>query len=220
MDPMSIAAIATQGIKTLTGGIQAIAGGIMLRKAQRNRPGYDIPKEFQDAMTIADKVSMMGMPREQYVAQLQGITRNQNFGLRALGDRRSALAGVGNLVQQGNDATLRLNATDASMLRDSKMRGAAMKTNAKYQMGMQKLAKQQWDKFNPYLAKVGQAQGLIGAGMQNITGGMDGAGSALMGAQMYGSKGPGSKGPAAGNDGGGSDWYKWLNQTEPWMGGN
>lgn len=210
-------ALGAQAVKGLFGVGQAIAGGIMLKKALRNRPGYEIPKEYEDALTIADKVSMMGMPREQYVAQLQGITRNQNFGLRALGDRRSALAGVGNLVQQGNDATLRLNATDASMLRDSKIRGAAMKTNAKYQMGMQKLAKQQWDKFNPYLAKVGQAQGLIGAGSQNISGSIDGAATAMMGNQMYGSKTPGAG--ATGNNGGGSDWYKWLNQTEPWMGG-
>ncbi len=214
MDPMTIAGLATQGVKMLTGGVQAIAGGIMLRKAQRNRPGYEIPKEFQDAMTIADKVSMMGMPREQYVAQLQGITRNQNFGLRALGDRRSALAGVGNLVQQGNDATLRLNATDASMRRDSQLRGAAMKTSAKYQMGMQKLAKQQWDKLNPYLAKVAQAQGLIGAGMQNITGGADGGASVLMNSGTSSAAAP----QGGGGAGGGGDWYQWLNQTQPWLG--
>jgi hypothetical protein len=215
MDPMMIAGLATQGVKMLAGGVQAIAGGIMLKKAQRNRPGYDIPKEFQDAMTIADKVSMMGMPREQYVAQLQGITRNQGFGLRALGDRRSALAGVGNLVQSGNDAMLRLNATDAGMRRDSQMRGAAMKTSAKYQMGMQKLAKQQWDKFNPYLGKVAQAQGLIGAGMQNLTGGADAASSMFMNSPQSSSAAP----APGGATGGSSDWTKWLNQTEPWMGG-
>lgn len=211
MDPMTIAALATQGVKTLVGTGQAIAGGIMLKKAQRNRPSYEIPQEYQDALTIADKVSMLGMPREQYVAQLNGITRNQNFGLRALGDRRSALAGVGTLVQQGNDATLKLNATDASMLRDSKIRGAAMKTNAKYQLGMQKLAKQNWDKFNPYLAKVAQAQGLIGAGFQNITGGADAGTSVLMNKGQSQQQTPAPQG--------GGDWYSWLNDTQPWLGG-
>lgn len=213
MDPMTIAALATQGVKTLVGTGQAIAGGIMLKKAQRNRPMYSIPKEYEDALTIADKVSTMGMPREQYVAQLQGINRNQNFGLRTLGDRRSALAGVGNLVQQSNDANLKLNATDASMLQQSRVRGAAMKTSAKYQLGMQKLAKQQWDKFNPYMAKVAQAQGLIGAGFQNITGGADGGASVMMN-QMGGGTTP--KNPGGGN---GTDFMQWLNQTEPWFGG-
>jgi hypothetical protein len=106
---------------------------------------------------------------------LTGIQRNQNFGLSALQDRRSGLAGIGNLVQQSNDATLKLDATDANMLRDSQFRGGSMKMSANYQLGMQRLAKQQWDKFNPFLAKVAQGQALLGAGLKNLTGGMDGA---------------------------------------------
>lgn len=160
-------------IKGLLGIGQAVAGGIKMRKALRNRPDYTIPEEYQQNVAMADNLMNLGMPREQYLAQLQGINRNQSFGLRMLGDRRSALAGVGNLVQQSNDAQLNLNAADATMRRDSKFRATGMKMNANYQLGMQKLAKQQWDKFNPYLAKLNQAQGLIGAGMQNIGGALD-----------------------------------------------
>jgi hypothetical protein len=178
IDPMTAVAIGQQGVKSILGIAQMISGGAKLRKANKNRPDYEIPKEYADNIALSDKFMNMGMPREQYIAQLQGIQRNQNFGLRALGDRGSALAGIGSLVQQGNDATMRLNAADATMRNQNIARGTQMKMSAKYQMGMQKLAKQQWDKFNPFLAKVAQAQGLIGAGMQNLGGGLD-AGSMI-----------------------------------------
>lgn len=172
-DPLTAIAAGAQGIKALVGVGQMIFGSKALRKANKNRPMYDIPQEYMDNVNMADGIMNMGMPRESYVAQMTGIQRNQNFGLNALSDRRSGLAGIGNLVQQGNDAMMQLNATDASMRNQNKITGTGMKMNAKYQLGMQKLAKQQWDKFNPFLAKVAQAQGTIGAGMQNFGGSID-----------------------------------------------
>lgn len=187
MDPMTIAALAGQGVKMVGGIAQTITGAIMSRKAQKNRPSYEIMPEFGQNVKLADKVMNMGMPREQYLAQMQGITRNQNFGLRALGDRRSALAGISNLVQMGNDNMLQLNATDANMRNQNMRAGVGMKMNANYQLGMQKIAKMQWDKFNPYLAKLQQGQGLLAAGLQNIAGGADGASQVgMMGMQMGG----------------------------------
>jgi hypothetical protein len=212
MDPMTIAAIAQQGVKTALGIGQMISGGAKLRKANKNRPNYDIPQEYADNIALSDKFMNMGMPREQYVAQLQGIQRNQNFGLRALGDRGGALAGIGSLVQQGNDATMKLNAADATMRNQNIARGTQMKMSAKYQMGMQKLAKQQWDKFNPFLAKVAQAQGLIGAGMQNLGGGLDGGSMVAMNSMG---------GQGGSSSGGGSNfnqWYNQLNRDQPWLG--
>ena len=168
-------ALIMQGVKSAIGLGQMIAGGITLRKANRNRPQYEIPQEYMNNVNLAGNLMNLGMPREQYLNALTGIQRNQNFGLSALQDRRSGLAGIGNLVQQSNDATLKLDATDANMLRDSQFRGGSMKISANYQLGMQRLAKQQWDKFNPFLAKVAQGQALLGAGLKDLTGGMDGA---------------------------------------------
>lgn len=190
MGPMAMAAAAAQGVKTLTGIGQMIAGGIQLRKANKNRPLYEIPDEFNQNVSAADRILNMGMPREQYLASLTGIDRNQSFGLRALGDRRSGLAGISNLVQQGNDATLRLNATDAEMRNRNMLAGTQMGMNARYQRGMQRLAKQQWDKFNPFLAKVANAQGMLGAGMQNFSGGA--GGFAQLGMSELGGDGTGA----------------------------
>lgn len=177
IDPISAG---IQGVKSLVGIGQMIFGSKALRKANKNRPMYDIPQEYMDNVGMVDGIMNMGMPRESYVAQMTGIQRNQNFGLNALTDRRAGLAGISNLVQQGNDAMMRLNATDATMRNQNKITGTGMKMNAKYQLGMQKLAKQQWDKFNPFLAKVAQAQGTIGAGMQNFSGGIDALGMMAM----------------------------------------
>ncbi len=183
MEPMMTGAalgFAAQGARALFGVGQAIAGGIMMRKAMRNRPNYEIPQEYMDNVSAADEIMNLRMPRDQYVAQLQGIQRNQTFGLRTLADRRSGLAGVAGLVQQSNDATMRLNAADAEIANRNRVAGTQMKMNARYQLGLQRLAKQQWDKFNPFLARVAQAQGLIGAGTQNIAGAADSAGSLAM----------------------------------------
>jgi hypothetical protein len=72
MDPMTIAALAGQGVKSAIGLGQAIVGSIKTKKAMRNRPNYEIMPEFQQNVKLADKVMNMGMPREQYLAQMQG----------------------------------------------------------------------------------------------------------------------------------------------------
>jgi hypothetical protein len=119
--------------------------------------------------------------------------------LRALGDRRSALAGVANLVQAGNDNMLQLNATDASMRNQNFRAGTSMKMNANYQLGMQKLAQQSWNKFNPYMMKLQQGQALVGAGMQNMVGGADGmAQIGMMG--MQGGSGGNTAAPTGGTE--------------------
>ena len=93
-------ALIMQGVKSAIGLGQMIAGGITLRKANRNRPQYEIPQEYMNNVNLAGNLMNLGMPREQYLNALTGIQRNQNFGLSALQDRRSGLAGIGNLVQQ------------------------------------------------------------------------------------------------------------------------
>jgi hypothetical protein len=190
--PLLGIAAAGQGLKILGGIGQAIFGARKIKRALRDRPSYEIPAEYQQNVKLADKMMNMGMPREQYLAQMQGITRNQNFGLRALGDRRSALAGVANIVQAGNDNILQLNATDASMRNQNMRAGTGMKMNANYQLGMQKIAKMQWDKFNPYMVKLQQGQAMLGAGLQNIAGGADGASQLGMMGMAYGGGGGGN----------------------------
>jgi hypothetical protein len=93
-------------------------------------------------------------------------------GLSALGSRRSSLAGVSALVQRSNDAFGNLNAFAAQTKAQNFRQGTAMEMNANSQMAEQKIQKMNWEKLQPYMRKLQSAQSMMGAGMQNMFGGV------------------------------------------------
>lgn len=177
MGPLAVAGIV--GGAKLIGGIAQFFGG---KRKLRNLklPKYEIPKEYETNIGLAQSVKEMGMPKAEYQGALQNIMRNQTAGISALQDRRSALAGIGNIVQRSNDATLNLDATAGRIANQNRMAGTQMEMNARQQLGMQKLAKQQWEKFMPYQQKMAEGQALVGAGMQNMFGAIDTAAQVYM----------------------------------------
>lgn len=160
-------AIPLLAIGAVLGGIQAIAGR---SKLNISRPKYDIPKEYEQNVLSAQNVKEMGMPKSQYQGALQNIARNQNAAIAALQDRRAGLTGIGSIVQRGNDANLNLDARDAQIANQNKLMGTQIEAQARQALAMQKLAKQQWEKFGQYNQQVSEGQALMGAGMQNIFG--------------------------------------------------
>ncbi len=163
------------GVKSLVGIGQAIAGRRIMKKAEKNRPLYDIPDEFNKNLGVAnDLFNLRGISSQYENNFLQGIGRNQAGGLAALNSlgRGSALAGVSNIVQSGNDATGNLYSMAGERQLQNQRAGLSMKSNALGQLAQQKLAKMQWDKFNPYIQKMQKGQALQGAGFQNIGGGL------------------------------------------------
>lgn len=177
MNPLAAIGLATQGVKMLTGIGQGIAGSIMLKKALKNRPQYEIPNEFNQNVGLAnDLYNLRGISSQYENNFLKNIGRNQAGGLAALNSlgRGSALSGVNNIVQSGNDATGNLYAIAGERQLQNQRAGLSMKSNALNQLAQQKLAKMQWDKFNPYIQRVQQATALQGAGMANFSGGASG----------------------------------------------
>jgi hypothetical protein len=168
---MALGALAIGGI---LGGVKALSGiGQMLfAPKSKPEPKYEIPQEVFQATQQAQEMAQTGMQEASRMQALQGAQQSALFGMRAAQDRRGGLASIGN-VQAGMDRTnLAVAAQDAAM-RQQNQRFAqqALMTQAQYK---DKAFANQWQSW---MNKEQQRRALLGAGMQNIMGGLDLAGS-------------------------------------------
>ena len=172
IDPLTIG-LAIGGVKALAGGIQALTAG-----KKRPEPKYEIPKEVFQATDLARQMSQEGMAEPSRMMALQGAQQSALFGMRAAQDRRGGLASIGN-IQAGLDrSALSVAAQDAA---------ARQQNQLNYQRALLNQAGEQKLKFQTEHASWMNAEqrrrANIGAGLQNIMGGIDFAGSmAAMGA--------------------------------------
>jgi hypothetical protein len=169
MIPPQVIAAGIAAIPSIVKGVQGIFQGAKGNKlAKQNiRPTYEIPKEFQQNLAIAENMGRVGLPQQQYNQAQQNFQRNQAGALRQFG-RMGNPRGLAGIVRAGNDATLGLDVADANA-RMSNQRNAM---GYRSQLGQQQLAKQQWDKFQNYGEKADAAAALQGAGRQNVMGGL------------------------------------------------
>jgi len=122
-------------------------------------------------------MAQVGLPQQQYNNQQNAILRNQAGGIQTLGRSANVGSGVASLVRASNDADNTLNAQDA----------AARQQNQRFYigqngvLGQQKLAQQQYNKFDKYTENFNRAQGLRGAANANIQNGVNGASGMVMG---------------------------------------
>lgn len=148
-------------------GIQGVFQGIKGKKLakQNKRPTYEIPREFQQNLAIAENMGRTGLPQEQYNQAQQNFQRNQASALRQFG-RMGNPRGLAGIVRAGNDATMGLDVADANARLQNQRNAMAFRT----QLGQQQLAKQQWDKMAKYGENADAASALMGAGRQNVMG--------------------------------------------------
>ena len=170
MDPISAAASVA---KIGYGIYQSIKGNKMLKKTVD--PGYKIPKLFGKNLAQSEQMARTGLGSEQYNQAQQNIGRNVGTGVRALSRSSNPAAGVAGLVRAQNDATLGLDVSNAAAKRQNIMQAMG----ARREMAGQQLAQQQYSQ-NRYFDKVNQAQAMIGAGAQNIGGGLSMAGTSAI----------------------------------------
>jgi len=156
-------------IPSIIKGIQGISQGIKGNKLakQNKRPTYEIPKEFQQNLAIAENMGRIGLPQQEYNRAQQNFQRNQASALRQF-NRMGNPRGLAGIVRAGNDATLGLDVADAQA-RMSNQRNAM---GYRSQIGQQQLAKQNWDKMQLFGEKADAAAALQGAGRQNVMGGL------------------------------------------------
>ncbi len=161
--PVSLSAI-NAGINGAVGIAQYIKGQKIAK--QNKRPSYEIPSEIKDNLSQAELQALEGLPPEQKQQYIENIQRQENFGLNALGDRKAGLTGLATLTQQGNDANKSLLSMDAA----AKMENEKKLIDTRSEMAGFKDKQFELNKLLPFQAKSEAAQGLKGAGLQNISG--------------------------------------------------
>ena len=164
-------AVAGGAAKAISGASQVKKG----KKALRNAvdPGYKIPEEFQRNLGQAEQMSKMGLPSQEYNLASTNIQRGTQAGLRQLGRMSNPFAGIAGLQRGQSDAFAKLDASNAAARRQNIL--TAM--NVRKDLAGQKLAQQQYAQ-QLYFDKINQANAMIGAGRQNVAGGLGAIGNA------------------------------------------
>lgn len=162
-----------QGVGGLiSAGIGFIQRGQANRWLKRNpQPIENMPSEIKRNQGLAEIRANTGMPQEQYNNAMKNIQRQQLMTLRRASDfgGGKALSILGGLNQQGNDAVGNIDAQDAQMRVNNE--GQLMNANNNVANWKSQLfdrnVRQKW------LRKYDQMMGQLGAGNQNIAGGID-----------------------------------------------
>ncbi len=149
MAPQAIAGLANIGISALPlffGENNIFSGKARqanreLEKNFRASQAMQLPGEYDEAMQNLRTQANVGIPGAALGLYQQQAARQQASQLGALGSRRSALAGVGQIAQAGQDASLRLAGMQANALQQgqSALRSGLMQMGGlKYQETLRK----------------------------------------------------------------------------------
>lgn len=159
-----------------------IAGGVLKAYGASNQlkeanailkglqyPIETLPDEYQQNQNLAQTMASTGMPAEQYNLAMKNIQRQQMMALRKANDRRGGLNVLPQILQGGNDATLKLDAASAGM-RTQNQRNLLTVNNQVAGVKRDLFDKNIRDK---YLRDYYYAQKLKGVGNQNLYGSAD-----------------------------------------------
>jgi hypothetical protein len=172
-------------VALIPAAMQAGTGLYQMIKGQQdasklNRPTYQIPEEIKSKLTLAQQRSLEGMPDASKKLFIDNMQRSSAFGLRNLSSRQAGLAGIPELVQGQTDQGRQMATQDAqARLINEQNLGAVQSEMAGYRDKAFDV-----NQLTPYTQKAQAAQALIGAGLQNIGGAVQGAGTAV-GQKLY-----------------------------------
>lgn len=165
----AIAAGVGGAIKLGTGLIQRGSANRWLKNSQQ--PIESMPTEITRNQELATLRANTGMPSEQYNNAMKNIQRQQLLALRRAGEMGGGkgLAILGGINEQGNDAVGNLDARDAQMRVNNE--GQLIGVNNQVAGWKSRLfdqnIRQKW--LRTYQQKMGE----LGAGNQNLVGGLD-----------------------------------------------
>lgn len=201
------------GLQAISGIASGIIGGGQRRRAKKalanlQYPIYDIPQEALQNKKMAQDMASTGLPGEQYAQAQQNILRQQNNAIKQANDRRAGIGLIGKIQQGTNDAMLGLDVADAKARQENK--GVLM--NANSQLAGYRDKAFEWNKKNKYLQDRAYYMSQMGAGNQNIMGGIDRALGAIP--MFFGGGGGGLFGGSGGASGSGMPkYYNGYNQN-------
>lgn len=193
MDPLTISLIA-QGA---SGVLQGLIGGGQRRKAKKllstlQEPMYEVPNEVLQSQKMAQIGASEGLPSQQYKQAAQNIARQQNQAIQSSMDRRGGLMNVAKSQQIATDALLDLDVADAN----ARLANRRTLYDVNNQVAGYRDRAFDINRLQPYLRNRQYAMSLLGAGNQNLWGGVD---KAIGGAF-------GSVGNSGGGQGGGQSF--------------
>lgn len=172
------ASLALGGLQTASGIAQYFKGRKMAKG--NTRPSYEIPEEIKQNMSQAQMQAYEGLPEAQKQQYISNLQRSANFGLSAMSDRKAGLSGLSALVQNQNDAYNNLLSQDSA----AHQANLANLMNVRSQMAGYKDQEFQMNKLVPFQETAQASQGLQGAGLQNIYGGLESGVGTLQNAQL------------------------------------
>lgn len=173
------------GWGTLIGGVVGAGEGLITGEEQKSkankllgqpRPGYNIPKEALDNQQIAQNLALTGLPSAQYEQAMKNIQRQSNQAISSAQDRRAGIGLIGTIQQKANDATGNLDAQNAEARR--KNIGTLLQQNQNVAGYRDKQF--DWNQKQKYQQNYNYGMQLLGAGNQNIVGGIDKGVAGLM----------------------------------------
>jgi hypothetical protein len=183
-NPVGMGIAAGAGLlKAGLGFLQQAKGKKMLKKTVD--PGYVIPKGYEQNLGQAEQMAKSGLSPQEYNLASTNIQRGSQAGLRQLSRMSNPFAGIAGLARSQSDSFSKLDASNASAKRQNILQAMG----ARREMAGQQLAQQQYSQ-NRYFDKVNDANARIGAGTQNMFGGIGDIGSAGVMSMMGGGKSP------------------------------
>ena len=159
----------------------AVSGGISIAKgiSQKNQakklsannpyPEQKIPNAILANQEMAKQQATQGLPSEVYQNSIKNIDRSANSALRMATDRRGGLGLIGSIERNVNDAKGNLGVADANARRQNQQQLYGVNN----QVGQWENNVWDWNKRQKYLQTAASIRGLMGAGDQNLYGGID-----------------------------------------------
>lgn len=162
------------GVNLLGGLFKGLVGGGQKKKGNKilnglQYPTEQVPGEEIENQNLARQQAATGLPSEQYANAMKNIQRQQLVALRGAQDRRGGLASIAGIQQGTNDATLNLDAKNAQM----KVANQQNLMNTNNRLASWKDKVWQNNVMGKYNQQYNYGMGLLGAGNQNVAGGLD-----------------------------------------------
>lgn len=167
------------GLLSIGSSVAGILGGIgQKRRAKKMLDNAIDPglKAYEENAAKAEQLARQGMPAQEYNLASTNIQRGTQAGLRQLGRMSNPFAGIAGLKRSEDDAFSRLDASNAAARRQNIIGAMQAKRD---------LNNMQLQRYND---EINQANALLGAGQQNIAGGLGSLGQFGMMQSLYGNR--------------------------------
>lgn len=161
IDPITGVAL---GLQAGAGIYQMYKGNRLAKEAEAMRQDYKTPQVIEDSLTNAQIRALEGMPAAMKTQYLEELQKSSQSGINALKDRKAGISGVEGILRNEQKSLMDLASQDASM------RQANQNNLQGVQQNVAGYRDREYDinVLQPYMAKLGAAEAMKGAGLQNL----------------------------------------------------